>query len=331
MGTTMTETMRAAVVTAEGVRVQVVPRPGPGPEEVLVRVRAATLNRADLGVAAGGTHGAIGGAGTILGLDFAGEVAAVGSAVTGVKPGDRVTASGVGGYAEYALADMGRVMAVPDRNLSWEQAAALPVALATMHDALVVNGRLAKGESVMILGASSGVGIMGLQIARFMGASFVVGTSTDAARRGRLKEFGADLAVDTNDPGWADAVLAATGGRGVNLVVDQVSAATINAAMRCTAILGRIVNVGRLGGMKGAFDFDTHATRRIAYIGVTHRTRSREEIRAEYAAMRRDLWGAVQQGRFTIPIDRVFPLDEAAEALAHMKANRHFGKIVLSV
>lgn len=331
MGTTMTETMRAAVVTAEGVRVQVVPRPGPGPEEVLVRVRAATLNRADLGVAAGGTHGAIGGAGTILGLDFAGEVAAVGSAVTGVKPGDRVTASGAGGYAEYALADMGRVMEVPDRNLSWEQAAALPVALATMHDALVVNGRLAKGESVMILGASSGVGIMGLQIARFMGASFVVGTSTDAARRGRLKEFGADLAVDTNDPGWADAVLAATGGRGVNLVVDQVSAATINAAMRCTAILGRIVNVGRLGGMKGAFDFDTHATRRIAYIGVTHRTRSREEIRAEYAAMRRDLWGAVQQGRFTVPIDRVFPLDEAAEALAHMKANRHFGKIVLSV
>lgn len=331
MGTTMTETMRAAVVTAEGVRVQVVPRPGPGPEEVLVRVRAATLNRADLGVAAGGTHGAIGGAGTILGLDFAGEVAAVGSAVTGVKPGDRVTASGAGGYAEYALADMGRVMAVPDRNLSWEQAATLPVALATMHDALVVNGRLAKGESVMILGASSGVGIMGLQVARFMGASFVVGTSTDAARRGRLQEFGADLAVDTNDPGWADAVLAATGGRGVNLVVDQVSAATINAAMRCTAILGRIVNVGRLGGMKGAFDFDTHATRRIAYIGVTHRTRSREEIRAEYAAMRRDLWDAVQQGRFTIPIDRVFPLDEAAEALAHMKANRHFGKIVLSV
>ncbi len=327
----MTETMRAAVVTAEGVRVQEMPRPSPGPEEVLVRVRAATLNRADLGVAAGGAHGAMGGPGTILGLDFAGEVEAIGSAVTGVKVGDRVTASGSGGYAEYAIADIGRVQKVPDRNLSWEEAATLPVALATMHDAIVMNGRLAKGESVMILGASSGVGIMGMQIAKFMGASLVVGTSTDHDRRTRLKEFGADVAVNTRDADWADQVLAATGGKGVNLVIDQISAATINAAMRCTAILGRIVNVGRLGGMKGEFDFDTHATRRISYIGVTHRTRSRDEIRAEYAAMRRDLWHAVEEGRFAIPIDRVFPLDLVVEALGHMKANKHFGKIVLSV
>lgn len=327
----MTETMRAAVVTAEGVRVQEMPRPSPGPEEVLVRVRAATLNRADLGVAAGGAHGAMGGPGTILGLDFAGEVAAIGSAVKGVKVGDRVTASGSGGYAEYAVADIGRVLKVPDRNLSWEEAAALPVALATMHDAIVMNGRLARGESVMILGASSGVGIMGMQVAKFMGASLVIGTSTDHDRRARLKDFGADLAVNTRDADWADQVLAATGGKGVNLVIDQVSAATINAAMRCTAILGRIVNVGRLGGMKGEFDFDTHATRRISYIGVTHRTRSRDEIRAEYAAMRRDLWQAVEEGRFTIPIDRVFPLDLVVEALGHMKANKHFGKIVLAI
>lgn len=327
----MTETMRAAVVTAEGVRVQEMPRPSPGPEEVLVRVRAATLNRADLGVAAGGAHGAMGGPGTILGLDFAGEVAAIGSAVKGVKVGDRVTASGSGGYAEYAVADIGRVLKVPDRNLSWEEAAALPVALATMHDAIVMNGRLARGESVMILGASSGVGIMGMQVAKFMGASLVIGTSTDHDRRARLKDFGADLAVNTRDADWADQVLAATGGKGVNLVIDQVSAATINAAMRCTAILGRIVNVGRLGGMKGEFDFDTHATRRISYIGVTHRTRSRDEIRAEYAAMRRDLWQAAEEGRFSIPIDRVFPLDLVVEALGHMKANKHFGKIVLAI
>lgn len=327
----MAGTMRAAVVTAEGVRVQEVPRPLPGAEEVLVRVRAATLNRADLAVAAGGSHGAMGGVGTILGLDFAGEVAAIGSGVTGVKVGDRVTASGSGGYAEYAIADIGRVQKVPDRNLSWEEAATLPVALATMHDAIVTNGRLASGESVMILGASSGVGIMGMQIAKFLGASLVVGTSTDPDRRAKLKEHGADVAVNTRDADWADQVLAATGGKGVNLVIDQVSAATINAAMRCTAIMGRIVNVGRLGGGKGEFDFDLHATRRIAYVGVTHRTRSREEIRAEYAAMRRDLWHAVEQGKFGIPIDRVFPLDLVVEALGHMKANRHFGKIVLAV
>ncbi|MBR0651955.1 zinc-binding dehydrogenase [Roseomonas terrae] len=323
--------MRAAVVTAEGVKVQPVAIPAPGPEEVLVRVRAATLNRADLGVAAGGSHGSMGGAGTILGLDFAGEVAAIGSGVTGVAVGDRVTCSGAGGYAEYAIADAERVQKVPDRNLSWEEAATLPVALATMHDAIVSNGRVAKGESVMILGASSGVGIMGMQIAKFMGASLVIGTSTDATRRAKLKEFGADVAVNTRDADWADQVLKATDGRGVNLVIDQISAATINAAMRCTAILGRIVNVGRLGGGKGEFDFDTHATRRISYIGVTHRTRSPAEIRAEYAAMRRDLWPAVEQGRFSIPIDKIFPLDAVVEALAHMKANRHFGKIVLSV
>jgi NADPH2:quinone reductase len=327
----MTETMRAAVVTAEGVKVQQAPRPAPGPEQVLVRVRAATLNRADLGVAAGHAHGAMGGAGTILGLDFAGEVAAVGPGVTGVKAGDRVTCSGAGGYAEYAVADMGRVLPVPDRNMSWEQAAALPVALGTMHDALVTNGRMAKGDAVMILGASSGVGLMALQIAKFLGAAVVVGTSTDAGRRARLAEFGADVAVDTSDPGWVDAVLAATGGRGVDVVVDQVSGALINAAMRATAITGRIVNVGRLGGGRAEFDFDLHANRRIAYIGVTHRTRSRDEIRAEYAAMRRDLWDAVQEGRFGIPIDRVFPLEDAVEALAHMKANRHFGKIALSI
>lgn len=327
----MTDTMRAAVVTAEGVQVREVPRPAPGPEEVLVRVRAATLNCADLGVAAGGSHGAMGGVGTILGLDFAGEVEAIGSAVKHVKPGDRVTCSGAGGYAEYAIADMARVQPVPDRNLSWEEAATLPVALATMHDAVVMNGRLAKGESVMILGASSGVGIMGMQIAKFMGASLVVGTSTDHDRRARLKEFGADVAVNTRDADWAEQVLAATGGKGVNLVVDQISGPTINAAMRCTAILGRIVNVGRLGGGKGEFDFDLHATRRIAYIGVTHRTRSRDEIRAEYAAMRRDLWQAVEEGKFSIPIDRVFPLNLVVEALGHMKANKHFGKIVLSI
>jgi NADPH2:quinone reductase len=327
----MSGTMRAAVVTADGVKVQEAPRPSPGPEEILVRVRAATLNRADLGVAAGHSHGAMGGAGTVLGLDFAGEVAEVGSTVTSVKPGDRVTCSGAGGYAEYAVADIGRVLPVPDRNLSWEQAATLPVALATMHDALVVNGRFKAGESAMILGASSGVGLMGMQIAKFLGATVVVGTSTDAARRARLSEFGADVAVDTRDPAWVDQVLAATGGHGVDVVVDQVSGALINAAMRATAITGRIVNVGRLGGARAEFDFDLHANRRIAYIGVTHRTRSREEIRAEYAAMKRDLWDAVQEGRFTLPIDRVFPLDQAVEALAHMKANQHFGKIALSI
>jgi NADPH2:quinone reductase len=323
--------MKAAVVTEGGVEVREVQKPQPGPEQVLVRVRAAGLNRADLQVASGRAHGRIGGIGTIVGLEFAGEVEAVGSAVKAVKVGDRVIASGSGGYAEYAVADWGRVSQVPANNMSWEQAATLPIALQTMHNALVTAGRLEAGETVMIQGASSGVGLMGLQIAKLKGARLVIGTSTNAARRERLAAFGADLAVDTTQPNWSDQVQAATDKKGVDLIVDQVSAGVANENMKAAAVLGRIVNVGRLGGFKGEFDFDLHALKRIDYIGVTFRTRSVEEVREIVAAMRADLWPDVESGKLALPIDKTFPLDQAAEALAHMRANRHFGKIVLTV
>jgi NADPH2:quinone reductase len=323
--------MKAAVVTASGVQVQDVPEPKPGPQEVLVRVRASGLNRADLGVAAGHAHGRMGGAGTILGLEFAGEIAEVGAEVPGhLKPGMRVMCSGNGGYAEYAVADWGRASPLPDSNMGWAQAATLPVALQTMHDAVVTNGGLQPGQSILIQGASSGVGLMGMQIAKAMGASLVLGSSTNAGRRARLREFGCDLAIDTSDPAWPDQVLEATGGRGVNVIVDQVSASVANGNLRACAILGRIVNVGRLGGAKGEFDFDLHALRRISYVGVTFRTRSVEEVREINRRMRADLWGAVEAGKLALPIDRVFPLAEAAQALEHMRTNQHFGKVVLA-
>lgn len=323
--------MRAAVVTEAGLQLREVPEPKPGPEEVLVRVRASGLNRADLGVAAGQAHGRIGGVGTIPGLEFAGEVVAVGAEVPGhITPGMRVMCSGAGGYAEYAVADWGRTSPLPDRNMGWAEAATLPVALQTMHDAVVTNGRLAAGEAVLIQGASSGVGLMGMQIARLMGARLVLGSSTDPGRRARLREFGCDLALDTSDPAWPDQVLAATGGKGVELIVDQVSASLSAGNLRACAVLGRIVNVGRLGGAKGEFDFDLHALRRISYIGVTFRTRSVAEVREISRRMQADLWQAVEAGTLRLPIDRTFPLAEAAEALAHMRANRHFGKIVLT-
>jgi NADPH2:quinone reductase len=321
--------MKAAVVTHEGVRIQEVPKPAPGPEQVLVRVRAAGLNRADLQVAAGRSHGSIGGAGTIVGLEFAGEVEAVGSAVKGVKAGDRVMGSGGGCYAEYAVTDFGRVSAVPANNMSWEQAASLPIALQTMHNAIMTAGRMKAGDAVMIQGASSGVGLMGLQIAKLKGARVVIGTSTNAQRRERLKEFGADVAIDTTEANWSEKVLLATDKKGVDLIVDQVSASVANENMKAAAVLGRIVNVGRLGGFKGEFDYDLHALKRIDYIGVTFRTRSNDEVREIVRAMRADLWGDVESGRLALPIDRTFPLDQAADALAHMKANQHFGKIVL--
>jgi NADPH2:quinone reductase len=323
--------MKAAVVGEKGLEIREVPTPRPKPNEVLVRVRAAGLNRAELSVAAGHKHGNMGGPGTIVGLEFAGEVAEIGAEVEGVRPGDRVMCSGSGGYAEYAVTDWGRVNRIPDRNMSWEEAATLPIALQTMHNAVVTAGRLQKGEAVLIQGASSGVGLMGLQIAKLMGARLVIGTSTNADRRARLKEFGADLAVDSKDPAWPDQVLAATDGEGVHLIVDQISASVANQNLRATRILGRIVNVGRLGGSKGEFDFDLHAARRIDYIGVTFRTRSLDEVREINRLMRQDLWDAMEAGKLRLPIDRVFSLDEAVAAQAHMKANQHFGKIVLRV
>ncbi len=322
--------MKAAVLTADSIEIRDVARPVPTTEQVLVRVRAAGLNRADLIMFGGHRHGNAGGPGTILGLEWAGEVVDVGSAVKGFKAGDRVMCSGMGGYAEYAVADWGRISLIPSNNMSWETAATMPVALQTMHDAVVTNGRLQEGETVMIQGASTGVGLMGLQIAKFKGARLVIGTSTNAMRRERLKEFGADVVLDTQDVGWPDAALQATDQKGVELIVDQISASVANQNLKAAAVRGRIVNVGRLGGNKGEFDFDLHALKRIDYIGVTFRTRSVEEIREINRRMRADLWPAVEAGALKLPIDRAFPLDEAAVALAHMKANAHFGKIVLT-
>ncbi len=323
--------MKAGVASENGLVVRDIPKPRPKPNEVLVKVRAAALNRADLTTARGLPHGGHGGVGAPVGLEWAGEVEETGSeAEGGFKPGDRVMCSGTGGYAEYAVSDWGRVNAMPP-TMSFEEAATLPVSLITLHNALIGVGRLQVGESVMIQGASSGVGLMGLQIARLMGAGLVIGTSTDDARRARLKEFGVDLAVDTRDGAWPDRVLEATGGKGVNLVVDMLSGPLVAQTMKAMALLGRIVNVGRLAGTKAEFDFDLHALRRIDYIGVTFRTRTLDEVREINRRMRADLWGAVTAGRLKLPIDCRFPLDQAPEAQARMRANRHFGKIVLTM
>jgi NADPH2:quinone reductase len=154
-------------------------------------VNAAALNRADLLVLAGHQHGSVGGAGAILGLECAGEIESLGQGVAGFAIGDRVMCSARHAMAEYAVTDAGRATKIP-AGMSFEEATTLPVALQTMHDALMTNGRLKKGESVLVQGASSGVGLMALKIAKLMGAGFVIGTSTNEARRARLKEFGAD-------------------------------------------------------------------------------------------------------------------------------------------
>jgi NADPH2:quinone reductase len=275
-------------------------------------------------------HGAAGGVGAVLGVEWAGEIIEVGAEVTRMKPGDRVMCSGAGGFAEYAVADAGRVLPVPER-MSYEQAAALPVALQTMHDAVVTHGQLEAGDSVLVQGASSGVGLMALRIAKHMGAALVAGSSTHAERRAKLSEHGADLALDSSDPDWVKQVLDATDGRGVDLLVDQVAGPFFNQNMKATRILGRIVNVGRLGGTRAEVDFDLHAYRRLTYVGVTFRTRTREEVREIVRKLRADLWDALVAGSLDLPIDRVFAFDDVAAALERMRANQHFGKIVLKM
>jgi NADPH2:quinone reductase len=322
--------VKAYVYGSNGPALTDIAKPAPQGAQVLVKVRACGMNRADLGMIKGHVHGASGGAGTVLGMEWAGEIAALGPDATGVKIGDRVMGSGTGGYAEYALTDCGRLLPIP-ASMSFEDAASLPVALTTMHNAVVTIGQLMRGQSILVQGASAGVGLMAMQIAKLRGAALVIGSSTDAARRARLKECGADLAIDSKDPAWVEYVLKATGGKGVDLIIDQVSGSVANGNLAATKVLGRIVNVGRLGGTHGDFDFDLHAARRISYIGVTFRTRSIDEIRAIFANVKTDLWADVEAGRLRLPIDRVFTFDDIANAVDHMSANRHFGKIVLKL
>jgi len=320
--------MKAAVSSPNGLELRDIPQPVPKPNEVLVRVKACGLNRADLSAARASLgHGTLGAA---VGLEWAGEVVSAGADAKGFAPGDRVVCSGSGGYAEYAVSDYGRTLPLP-AGFSFEQAAVLPVALHTLHNALITQGRLKVGESVLIQGASSGVGLMAMQIAKLKGAKLVIGSSTDAMRRGRLKEFGADLAVDSSDSGWVDQVLKATGGEGVDLIVDQVSGPVANQNLKATRVKGRIVNVGRLGGTHGDFNFDLHAARRINYIGVTFRTRTIEEVRAIFDEVRKDIWPAVESRKLQLPIDKVFPFAEIGKAFEHMEANRHLGKIVVTL
>lgn len=319
--------MKAYVFGANGAAISDIAKPSAKGSQVLVKVHACGMNRADLGMIKGHVHGAAGGVGTVLGMEWAGEIVELGPDAKGHKVGDRVMGSGPGGYAEYAVTDHGRVLPIP-ASMTYEQAASLTLALTTMHNAVVTVGALQSGQTILVQGASSGVGLMALQIAKLKGAKVVIGSSTDPVRRARLKECGADLAIDSSDPKWVDQVLA-TSGAGVDVIIDQVSGAVANQNLAATKVLGRIVNVGRLGGTHGDFNFDLHAARRISYIGVTFRSRSMEEIRDIFSKVKQDLWPAEESGQLKLPIDRVFPFGDIAQAVDYMSANKHFGKIVL--
>ena len=326
--------MRAYVLTEQGPSIRDTPKVAPRQGQVSVKVEANALNRVDLAMASGEMHGARGGVGTVLGSEWSGVVDAVGPDVTDLARGDRVMGGSASSFAEYVCVHAAHVLKIPESsggaaNMSFEEAACFPVALRTMHNAIVTAGQLQAGETVLVQGASSGVGLLGMQIAKVMGAKAVIGSSTSPERRARLTDYGADLAIDSGDPGWVDQVTEYTMGQGVELVVDQVSGGLVNGNMRAAKLKGRIINVGRLGGTRSEFNADLHALRRLTYIGVTFRTRTLDEVAEINRLAEADLWAPLSSGRLKLPVDSVFAFADVDQALGRMARNQHFGKIVL--
>lgn len=321
--------MRAYLLTDQGPAMRDAPKVAPRQGQVLVKVAANGLNRIDLAMATGALHGARGGIGTVLGSEWSGVVEAVGPGVESLREGDRVMGASASAFADYVTVHAAHVLPVPDA-MSFEDAACFPVGLRTMHDAIVTVGCIQPGQAVMIQGASSGVGILGLQIAKVLGAGTVIGSSTNAERRARLADYGCDFAVDSNDDAWVDKVIEHTKGVGCDLIVDQVSGNLVNGNMRAAKLEGRIVNVGRLGGMRSEFNADLHALRRIHYLGVTFRTRTLDEIAEINRLAAQDLWAPLAEGKLKMPIDETFPFAQVEAAMGKMQRNQHFGKIVLT-
>jgi NADPH2:quinone reductase len=320
--------MLAGVASPDGLVITECEIPTPSAEQVLVRVRAAGLNRADLLAARGMGVASADSFGKPIGMEWAGEVVEIGPGVLGCRIGHRVACSGTGGYAEYAVADQHRLFRLGD-DMDLFGAAVLPLALMTAYDAFDRAGFQA-GETVLVRGASSGIGLAAMQVAKLLGAARVIATSRSPDRRGRLGMRGADDIVDHSVPGWAASVLEQTMGAGAEVVIDMVGGVDIDELMKATAIAGRIVNVGRLGGATASFDLNLHALRRIAFFGATFRTRSLAEVRRIVAGVADTLWSHVERGALSLPIDRRFDLADAGAAQAHMAANRHFGKIALA-
>lgn len=307
-------------------QLQEVPTPEPESTQVRVRVRAAGVNRGEIPMARRMKRGEP----SASGVEFAGEVDAVGDAVSTWRVGDRVMGHGNGGHAEFVLADPRALMPVPDA-LDWAQAAAFPNVFMTAHDALITNAQMAPGETVLVNAASSGIGLAAIQIARLMGAGTVIATSRSAAKVARLAEFGVDHGVDVSREDMVATVMAATEGRGVDVVIDSLGGTVFADNLRCMAVKGRLVNIGRLGSSTATIDLDALWLKRLKLIGVTFRTRTEAERLDVVQACARDLLPWLQAGRIRLPIERAFPLADLAAAHAYMDQDQHFGKIILTL
>lgn len=313
-------------------RLEDVPDPRPGPRELLIRVRATAVNRADLSQRAGRyQQQATAKAGPrIAGLESAGEVIAIGADVTRFAPGDRVMSQCSGGFAELLTVDERLPITIPD-GLDWPQAAATPVAFVTEHDAIVTNAQLRPGETVLIQAAGAAVGLAAVQIARLLGAGTILGTVVGEAQAELCRSLGADVTIDAERESFAEVVERHTGRRGVDIVIDHVGGPVLADNLKALGIGGRLISVGRLGPKTGELDLDLLALKRLHLIGVTFRTRTLDEYGECVRRAADELLPALGDRRLRPIVDRVFPLEQALQAQERMAANEHLGKIVLTV
>jgi len=312
-----------------------VPEPAIGARELLVRVRATALNRADVAQRAGGyRQQATAREGVaIAGLEAAGEVVAVGDEVTLHRVGDRVMGMCSGGFAEYLALDERIALPVP-AALDWPQAAATPVGLMTEHDAIATRAQLRPGESLLLHAAGSGVGLMGVQIAKLLGARPLLATVGAGRKAEVVRELGADVTIDHRGQDFEAIVAEHTDG-GVEIVIDHVGAKLgaklLDANLRALAVGGRLVSVGRLGERVGEIDLDLLAKKNLQLIGTSFRTRTIAQYGEVAQRAAAALLPALADGRLRPLVDSVFPLEEAEAAQERMLANQHVGKIVLDV
>ncbi|MGW6007404.1 zinc-binding dehydrogenase [Streptomyces sp. NPDC055210] len=297
---------------------------------VRVQVMAAGLNRADL-YALDGTYTANSqGEGPFTaGMEIAGVVETSSLFAPRLPVGTRVMGITAGAFADYALCHPRMLVPIPD-GLGFEEAATLPVGLITEHDALVTQAGFEPGHSVLVVGGTSSVGLVGIQLAKALGAGTVIATTTSKDKTAVLLAAGADIAVDTRTESLADAVLAATGGKGADITLDHVGGDLFTTLASATAVGGTIVSIGRLAGASTGIDLDTLAFRRQKLIGTTFSIRSRAELGDVVAALHEEVLPAVADGRITPRLDTVFPAERAKDAADLLRADGATGKVVLS-